>query len=91
MPKDQFEDDGRTVASMDFDEIGSRYRGRAVRPKIDYKKEASRNCRVKNDTKRTSRIDLCCLFSIDSFCINHVWRYGFIYVTADVFMAINMN
>ncbi|MDY0346355.1 MAG: hypothetical protein RBQ70_01680 [Acholeplasma sp.] len=38
MPKDQFEDDGRTVASMDFDEVGSRYRGRTVRPKIDYKK-----------------------------------------------------
>lgn len=35
--KEKFEDDGRTVANMNFEEIGSRQRGKVAKQKIDYK------------------------------------------------------
>lgn len=35
--KEKFEDDGRTIASMDFEEIGGRQRGKVAKQKVDYK------------------------------------------------------
>ncbi|PKK87610.1 MAG: hypothetical protein CVV63_00435 [Tenericutes bacterium HGW-Tenericutes-8] len=58
MPKDQFEDDGRTVVSMDFDEVGSRYRGRTVRPKIDYKQRHKEVAELKMTSKERRALTL---------------------------------